>query len=91
MKEIQTVIYILYPSSSRILIGNVIFNGGEDKNVTNAIKKIKNKETPVFSKVEEENKGIFVSETETETNYYFHGNVNNNWVKFGEENGEPIY
>ena len=36
-------------------------------------------------------KGLYKAQDDLGTSYYFRGAVNNNWVKFGEVGGKPIY
>ena len=55
-----------------------------------------NETTPDFSKVATTNEGLYKADDDyTATtgmkSYYFRGAVNNNWVKFGQENGKDIY
>ena len=52
--------------------------------------------TPDFSVVATTNEGMYAADDDyTATtgmkSYYFRGAVNNNWVKFGQENGKDIY
>ena len=63
-------------------------NGGKDA--------IEAKGTPTFATAATTNEGMYATEDDyTETtgmkSYYFRGAVNNNWVKFGEVSGKPIY
>ena len=55
------------------------------------IETIKEKDSPTFSELATTNEGMFATEDDLGTSYYFRGAVDNNWVIFGEENGEPIY
>ena len=55
-----------------------------------------NSETPDFSKIATTNEGLFKADddytaTTEMKSYYFRGAVDNNWVKFGKENGKDIY
>ena len=63
-------------------------NGGKDT--------IEAKGTPAFANVATTNEGMYAAEDDyTATtgmkSYYFRGAVDNNWVKFGQENGKDIY
>ena len=63
-------------------------NGGKDT--------IEAKGTPDFATLATTNEGMYATEDDyTETtgmkSYYFRGAVDNNWVKFGEVGGKPIY
>ena len=50
-----------------------------------------NETTPDFSKTATANEGLYKAKDDLGTSYYFRGAVNNNWVKFGQENGKDIY
>ncbi len=51
-----------------------------------------NSETPDFSKVATTNEGLFKTQDDLGTSYYFRGAVDNNWVKFGKDStGKDIY
>ena len=52
---------------------------------------IEAKGTPDFASTATENEGMYSTEDDFGTSYYFRGAVDNNWVKFGEVDGEPIY
>ena len=58
-------------------------NGGQDA--------IEIKETPDFSQIADTDEGMFAAKDDLGTSYYFRGAVNNNWIKFGQENGIDIY
>ena len=51
-----------------------------------------NSETPDFSKIATTNEGLFKTQDDLGTSYYFRGAVDNNWVKFGKDSsGKDIY
>ena len=75
------------PGYYTILLNNS--NGA--KTIDSAINYIKGKGTPDFSKIADTNEGMYAAEDDLGTSYYFRGAVNNNWVKFGQENGNDIY
>ena len=50
-----------------------------------------NSGTPDFTTSATTNEGIFKTKDDLGTSYYFRGAVDNNWLKFGEVDGEPIY
>ena len=75
------------PGYYTILLNNS--NGA--KTIDSAINYIKGKGTPNFSKIADTNEGMYAAEDDLGTSYYFRGAVNNNWVKFGQENGNDIY
>ena len=52
---------------------------------------IEGKGDPDFSKVATQNEGMYSAKDDLGTSYYFRGAVNDNWVKFGQENGKDIY
>ena len=63
-------------------------NGGKDT--------IEAKGNPDFTKVATTNEGMYATDDDyTATtgmkSYYFRGAANNNWIKFGEVGGKPIY
>ena len=66
-------------------------NSNEKTTILDAQNYIKNKETPNFSVAATTNEGMFATEDDLGTSYYFRGAVDNNWVKFGKENGKYIY
>ena len=70
-----------------ILLNNS--NGKTD--IDSAINYIKAKGTPTFTTVATTNEGMYATEDDLGTSYYFRGAVDNNWVKFGEVDGKPIY
>ena len=65
--------------------GNTILakNGGINSIIT--------KGTPVFTNSATSNEGMYVTEDDYGISYYFRGAVDNNWLKFGEVGGKPIY
>ena len=50
-----------------------------------------NETTPDFSASAITNEGLYKVQDDLGTSYYFRGAVDNNWVKFGRENGKDIY
>ena len=50
-----------------------------------------NETTPNFASTATTNEGLYKAQDDLGTSYYFRGAVNNNWVKFGQENGKDIY
>ena len=58
-------------------------NGGKDA--------IEAKSKPTFSQSAKENGNVYATDDDYGTSYYFRGAVDNNWVKFGEVDGKPIY
>ena len=52
---------------------------------------IEGKGDPDFSKVATQNEGMYSAKDDLGTSYYFRGAVDNNWVKFGKDNGKDIY
>ena len=74
-------------------------NGGDATTVDAAKAYIEGRTTsttPDFSVVATTNEGMYAADDDyTATtgmkSYYFRGAVNNNWVKFGQENGKDIY
>ena len=50
-----------------------------------------NETTPNFASTATTNEGLYKAQDDLGTSYYFRGAVNNNWVKFGKENGKDIY
>ena len=58
-------------------------NGGKDT--------IEAKGNPNFATVATTNEGMYSDKDDLGTSYYFRGAVDNNWVKFGQENGKDIY
>ena len=51
-----------------------------------------NETTPDFSKIATTNEGMYATEDDLGTSYYFRGAVNNNWVKFGKDSsGNYMY
>ena len=65
--------------------GNTILanNGG--------INSIMAKGVPVFTNRATTNEGMYLTIDDLGISYYFRGAVDNNWMKYGEENGNPIY
>ena len=70
-----------------ILINNS--NGKTD--IDSAINYIKGKGTPTFTNLATTNEGMYSADDDLGVSYYFRGAVNNNWLKFGEVGGKPIY
>ena len=50
-----------------------------------------NETEPDFKQNATTNEGMYLAEDDLGTSYYFRGAVDNNWVKFGEVDGKPIY
>ena len=50
-----------------------------------------NEGTPNFATKATTNEGLYKADDDLGTSYYFRGAVDNNWVKFGEVDGKPIY
>ena len=50
-----------------------------------------NETAPNFASTATTNEGLYKAQDDLGTSYYFRGAVNNNWVKFGQENGKDIY
>lgn len=72
--------------------GQILLDNSNGKTtILDAQNYIKNKETPNFSVAATTNEGMFATEDDLGTSYYFRGAVDNNWVKFGKENGKDIY
>lgn len=72
--------------------GQILLDNSNGKTtILDAQNYIKNKETPNFSVAATTNEGMFATEDDLGTSYYFRGAVDNNWVKFGKENGKYIY
>ena len=72
--------------------GQILLDNSNGKTtILDAQNYIKNKETPNFSVDATTNEGMFATEDDLGTSYYFRGAVDNNWVKFGKENGKDIY
>ena len=70
----------------------LINNGGGATTVDAAINYIKGKGTPNFANTATTNEGMYATDDDLGTSYYFRGAVNNNWVKFGKDsNGNDIY
>ena len=70
--------------------------GCETKEDTRAFKTILanskvNEGTPNFATTATTNEGLYKADDDLGTSYYFRGTVDNNWVKFGEVDGKPIY
>ena len=71
-------------------------NGNGATTVDEAKAYISGKGTPTFANVAKTNEGMYATDDDyTATtgmkSYYFRGAVDNNWVKFGEVGGKPIY
>ena len=70
----------------------LINNGGGNTTYDSAIYYIKEKSTPTFSKVATTNEGMFATNDNQGTSYYFRGAVNNNWIKYGKDSSnKDIY
>ena len=70
----------------------LINNGGGNTTYDSAINYIKGKSTPTFSKVATTNEGMFATNDNQGTSYYFRGAVNNNWIKYGKDSSnKDIY
>ena len=52
---------------------------------------IEGRSTPNFNAVATTNEGMFPTEDDYGTSYYFRGAVNNNWVKFGKDGTKDIW
>ena len=63
----------------------LINNGGGNTTYDSAITYIKGKSTPTFSTVATTNEGMFATNDNQGTSYYFRGAVNNNWIKYGKD------
>ena len=70
----------------------------EENNITNTILRnnggkshIEGKSSPDFNTFTTINEGMFVMDDDHGMSYYFRGAVDNNWIKFGKENGNYIY
>lgn len=75
----------------KIYADNVICENlpsAKDSILANSNKKYNN---PDFTQVATTDEGVFKMEDDLGMSYYFRGAVNNNWVVFGEESGNPIY
>ena len=68
------------PKAYEIILAN---NGGVDA--------IEAKGMPDFLTQATTNDGMYATEDDYGTSYYFRGAVDNNWLKFGEVGGKPIY
>lgn len=63
----------------------LINNGGGNATYDSAINYIKGKSIPTFSTVATTNEGMFATNDNQGTSYYFRGAVNNNWIKYGKD------
>lgn len=63
----------------------LINNGGGNTTYDSAINYIKGKSIPTFSTVATTNEGMFATNDNQGTSYYFRGAVNNNWIKYGKD------
>ena len=68
----------------------LINNGGGATTTDGAISYIKGKGTPNFANIATTNEGMYATEDDLGTTYYFRGAVNNNWVKFGKYSSDII-
>ena len=66
-------------------------NGNGVTTVDEAKAYISGKGTPTFTTIATTNEGMYATEDDYGTSYYFRGAVDNNWLKFGEVGGKPIY
>ena len=66
-------------------------NGNVATNIEGAKTYISGKGTPTFTNVATTNEGMYATEDNLGTSYYFRGAVGNNWLKFGEVDGKSIY
>ena len=55
------------------------------------INSINAKETPIFTNSATTNEKMYMTIDDLGISYYFRGAVDNNWLKFGEVSGKPIY
>ena len=70
----------------------LINNGGGNTTYDSAINYIKGKSIPTFSTVATTNEGMFPTNDNQGTSYYFRGAVNNNWIKYGKDSSnKDIY
>ena len=61
----------------------LIDNGGSATTVDDARKYIESRTAPDFSSTPTTNEGMFYIQDDRGKSYYYRGNVDNNWVKFG--------
>ena len=66
-------------------------NGNGATTVDEAKAYISGKGTPTFTDSATTNEGMYSTRDDYGTSYYFRGAVDNNWLKFGEVGGKPIY
>ena len=59
-------------------------NGGGATTVEEAKSQIESKTAPDFSTVATDNEGLYATQDDLGTSYYFRGAVDNNWVKYGK-------
>lgn len=70
----------------------LINNGGGNATYDSAINYIKGKSIPTFSTVATTNEGMYATNDNQGTSYYFRGAVNNNWIKYGKDSSnKDIY
>lgn len=55
------------------------------------VESIKAKGIPNFNSPATTNEGMFATQDDHGTSYYFRGAIDNNWVKFGKEDGNDIW
>ena len=89
-------LYFDYDSKPKGYEKILLDNGNGATTVDEAKVYIEGKGIPDFSATATTNEGMYAKEDDyTATtgmkSYYFRGAVNNNWVKFGKENGKDIY
>ena len=66
-------------------------NGNGVTTVDEAKTYISGKGIPTFANIATTNEGMYATEDDLGTSYYFRGAVDNNWIKFGEIGGKSIY
>lgn len=64
------------------LYEEILINNSNSKNYNDAIDFIKEKEAPNFNELSVVDEGVFADVNLNDTNYYFRGAVDNNWVYF---------
>ena len=82
----------IYVENNNCIVGDIpekaseliiAFNGGKDV--------IEAKGTPTFTNSATTNEGMYATEDDYGTSYYFRGAVDNNWLKFGKIDDNDIY
>ena len=85
-------LYFDYEVPKRIGYEAILLDNGLGvTTVEEAKQNIENKGTPDFSTVVTINEGMYAAKDDLGTSYYFRGAVDNNWIKYGQENGKDIY